>query len=616
MSERLLTGALHIKDRDSYHTLDVLTGSVDDELDDQSSNPVQNAVITEALSGVVEDLSELSETVDDILVEQTIGETATVTNLENTTSFYNNTGGEGLKNKTLTDGVFKMIASGASTSPYVFYSDSWGTKKWIVGLKWRLTKVDPNLSAPENVRIHLGTTAYDHAVVWGEWVDFSEVATLNLTRIRFAVRNFPSNPPADSFYLEIKNLYLYDATDLSNNMISLIQTQQSANYQDGTVTYGEFVTEKLPDKSLFIEGKAADAKAVSDAIGEVEIDVKKYGVKGDGVTDDTSAIRSLFSSMSGNFYFPSGTYKISGTITLPAKSTMYGDGDATIINMYSCDDLIACTFRGGSSAYPYIYVNASHTKLHDFKLIGNNTLKQQRHFGIGVVDTDDCYISNVTVYNLNYDATQTDDNVVVMAYGIGVLRSYRIYIDHCYVEQCGYECIGIADYSHHCVVKNCITKNGWRTCIQVHRGAYDVDIIGNQMIQNAQAWDACFTLHGLTGDDLVRNLRIENNTFDASVSPRQRVYDYGAVIQLMSYCDGLWVENNRVADGDRGLYASASVEHLTIIGNLFQCNSESDYGLKIESANSIIVGNVVENDAGASNIIASSAVKSANVGIS
>lgn len=371
-------------------------------------------------------------------------------------------------------------------------------------------------------------------------------------------------------------------------------------------TAGEGDTGKVwsADKS------AGEVSTLTEAIANVKRNVKDFGVKGDGTTDDTAAINALFAN-GGVFYFPAGTYKISGTITLPDDSEMYGDGDSTVIDMYSCDDLEDVVYRSGEKFYPYIFVDGDNTKLHDFKLIGNTTTQNKRHAGVLVADAENCIISNLTVYNINYYASQTEPNV--SAYGISAVRSERVVIDHCYVEQCGYECIGIADDCAYCDVTNNITLNGWRTCIQIHRGAHDVKVIGNQMIQNSQAWDACFTLHGITNQG-IKNVRLENNVFVASVAARTRTDNYAAVIQLMSSTDGLWVVNNRVESGDRDLFSSESNDHLYLIGNLFQGNATSDYRVKINTANPVIVGNVLENTTGTTQTIPATAVGYGNIG--
>lgn len=55
------------------------------------------------------------------------------------------------------------------------------------------------------------------------------------------------------------------------------------------------------------------------------IDVRDYGAKGDGFTDDTEAIQRAFDAMlaGDTLYFPKGVYRFaSPTVLLPPPSTL------------------------------------------------------------------------------------------------------------------------------------------------------------------------------------------------------------------------------------------------------------------------------------------------------
>lgn len=561
-------------------------------------------------------LSSLNSALNGILVYKQTGEQVTLTNQENTDSFYNANSVGGVDKYSFVDGVLTYKSeTSTEKSPYIYHTKNLGTKKWICGFKYRLTKLDPNLGEPECVRVHLGTTAYDASVVWDEWVYFCQTAELDLTRIRFSLRNFSVAPPADALKIEIKEMFLYDVSNVNNDLILIIQQEQQTNYQDGEVTYGETELGYFPDDSLSEEGKAADSKAVGNAISKVRFDVTEHGVKGDGITDDTDAIRAVFENNRGLFYFPAGTYKISGTITIPSGSEMYGDGDETIINLYNGNDLSEMVFRGTSKVYPYILVNSSdNTKLHDFKLIGNNTLQQKRHAGIGVLDSANCVISGLTIYNINYDPNQ-DNDATVSGYGICVTRSTFVNVERCNVQQCGYECIGIVDSCDHCVVRDCYTQDGWRTCIQVHRGSCNTTVENCYMKQNHTKYDSCFTVHGLPAQ-IVKNLTVNNCVFECLQNGAQ-AQTYCAPAQIMGDTDKLCFTNNKIFGGKRAFYINESHTNAKIIGNDMQCNSDSDYGVTISSYNTVVIGNVLSNEAATPvNVISNNPVIYGNIGIS
>jgi hypothetical protein len=60
--------------------------------------------------------------------------------------------------------------------------------------------------------------------------------------------------------------------------------------------------------------------------------VKAFGVKGDGTTDDTAALQAALNAGAGGaVYFPNGTYIISGTLLISAGTTVFGNGVSSLI---------------------------------------------------------------------------------------------------------------------------------------------------------------------------------------------------------------------------------------------------------------------------------------------
>lgn len=74
------------------------------------------------------------------------------------------------------------------------------------------------------------------------------------------------------------------------------------------------------------------------------VNVLDFGAIGDGVTDDTSAIQAAVNS-ARLVFLPTGTYKTTSVITIPAATTIYGAGRSTVVNAYGCD---AFTIAGAS----------------------------------------------------------------------------------------------------------------------------------------------------------------------------------------------------------------------------------------------------------------------------
>ena len=103
-------------------------------------------------------------------------------------------------------------------------------------------------------------------------------------------------------------------------------------------TYDNVSTEVNTDASLVSytpAGTGAVTTTVQDKLRQY-VSVQDFGAVGDGVTDDTAAIQATItfaignSATAGNVFFPSGTYKVTSTLTIPnvvnGKGLIYGDG--------------------------------------------------------------------------------------------------------------------------------------------------------------------------------------------------------------------------------------------------------------------------------------------------
>lgn len=257
---------------------DVIEQAVTDWLDDhpEATTTVQDGSITEEklAQDVLADLAEipsLKEAIENVLVNGT-GEQVTLTNANNVSDFYTNASNmDGVAKTSLTDGVATYTANGRQEmNPYVYQTLGYTTKKWLVGMKLKFTKLDQSLTDPTGFYVRLGKygsfITKTFPVTWGEWIDLTDVNEYELNRIQIYA-SFASAPAANTFSMEIKNMYVYDVSEVSADMIDIIKTAQSANYQDGEVTYSSGGGDGLvPDKTLTEEGKCADSKAVGDAI--------------------------------------------------------------------------------------------------------------------------------------------------------------------------------------------------------------------------------------------------------------------------------------------------------------------------------------------------------------
>lgn len=117
------------------------------------------------------------------------------------------------------------------------------------------------------------------------------------------------------------------------------------------------------------KGAGAVARSWQSKMQDV-VSVKDFGAKGDGVSDDTSAIQAAINTGKAVFA-PEGTYRITSTLTFPANvvSRFYGAGiESTII---LCNGVTGAALRPVAASF-------FRPTWSDFQILGNSTT------GIGI----------------------------------------------------------------------------------------------------------------------------------------------------------------------------------------------------------------------------------------
>jgi hypothetical protein len=99
---------------------------------------------------------------------------------------------------------------------------------------------------------------------------------------------------------------------------------------------------------------------------EEAYNVKNFGAKGDGITDDTKAVQKALNTVSkikGTVYFPKGTYLIDATqsLTVKANTKVIGEGLSTIIKAKN----------GGGFASSLMILSGSSIQISHINLDGN-----------------------------------------------------------------------------------------------------------------------------------------------------------------------------------------------------------------------------------------------------
>jgi hypothetical protein len=127
---------------------------------------------------------------------------------------------------------------------------------------------------------------------------------------------------------------------------------------------------------------------VKTSLAEIATNVKSFGAKGDGVTDDTTAIQNAITFAQNNnrsLYLPSGTYLVAQTLLVEKRLRIFGDGMRTSKIIYSGTS-VALRIKPSSSSDSTFY------KLHELSIepsvIGGGT------YGIEIELISGSYFSN------------------------------------------------------------------------------------------------------------------------------------------------------------------------------------------------------------------------------
>jgi hypothetical protein len=135
-------------------------------------------------------------------------------------------------------------------------------------------------------------------------------------------------------------------------------------------------------------GSGAVATTVQAKLRET-VSVKDFGAVGNGVADDTVAIQNAINSSTGflSVYFPTGTYKITSTVTILYDRVMlYGDGSASKILFVPTTNAVCFLFDKGSTS-------SVQNTVCDLTFYSTDTTYTKT--AIKLVDVSQCLVQNI-----------------------------------------------------------------------------------------------------------------------------------------------------------------------------------------------------------------------------
>lgn len=283
------------------------------------------------------------------------------------------------------------------------------------------------------------------------------------------------------------------------------------------------------------------------------INVKIYGAKGDGVTNDTSAIASAVSALSASgsaLYFPPGTY-ITDTITITGKTGLAISGEGIgvstiknrtggqVLNISSSSNVTVrgLTFNGNcgarSAGQHAVVFEASQSSFCDNEIINSGEFSFLA--GSGASTITDLTVSRVLIRNgyadgINLQNVQrfviadpiidgADDDLVALGYNGSGVCAYGSVIGGTLKARTG-------------------LGTSWGRGIWVGQGAHDITVTGTNIIGAKQTG---VYLNGSAASPCVRI-----SVKDVKVSGCATSSGHGVAAYSTQYCtlEGLTVENN------------------------------------------------------------------------
>lgn len=128
------------------------------------------------------------------------------------------------------------------------------------------------------------------------------------------------------------------------------------------------------------------------------VNVRDFGAKGDGSTDDSTSIQAALTALGDNggcLYFPAGTYRYKQTLCVEKSNiTIASDSKGQTLLYFDSQNGEAVRFDGSNQPL-------HHVGIRDLHVISFDAITGLRTGGYGITsqNTEDCAIKNVRVLN-------------------------------------------------------------------------------------------------------------------------------------------------------------------------------------------------------------------------
>ena len=193
--------------------------------------------------------------------------------------------------------------------------------------------------------------------------------------------------------------------------------------------------------------------AISQPGGFVSIKSAPYNAVGNGVADDTAALQNCINA-NANVWIPAGTYKLTGSITLPSNKNVRGAG------MWHTTLLGDPSLYGTSSERITMNGNGSNIQLADFAIIGklNYRNDSEPNDGLG-----GAYGTGSTISRIWVEHTKT---------GGWIVNSQGLVVDSCRFRNTLADGIAMVVGMRGSTVTNCTARGTGDDCFAIWPAVY------------------------------------------------------------------------------------------------------------------------------------------------